>query len=81
LLATLGFVPAGVIALAVAHFLKVDLIALVVAAAWIVVVVACWLRYMFWACPRCGGSFNISFKGTTLRGRKCVHCGVSRYIE
>src|SRR5262245_41325474 len=44
--------------------------------AWMLFTVGCWLRVMFFRCPRCAQLFHLF--GFT-HGRHCAHCGLSRY--
>jgi len=80
--AFVGYLPfAGAFAFLVSHFTHTLLAILFVPVLWMLFVLYSWLRFMFWRCPECGKPFNTKLLGTFTRGRNCVHCGVSRYVE
>jgi len=48
--------------------------------AWMIGVLATWIRLSQWRCPRCGKWFTAKWwynKG--FLARKCVHCGLPKY--
>lgn len=77
-----GFMPfAGGVAILVSHFTSSEWAILAAPAAWMVFLMVSWIRFLNCPCPKCGQPFHVTHWISSLptRGRKCIHCGVSRY--
>jgi urea transporter len=81
LLPALAIIPGA----ALSHFLATrglngEIICLLAIALPIVgIIVVAHLRRMFWACPRCGRAFHVTWWFGNAFARRCVHCGLPKW--
>ena len=80
--AFLSYLPiAGGVSVLVSQFTTNDWAMLIFPLLWMIFFVFCWLRFILFRCPNCGKHFNMKWYGTLTRGRRCVHCHMSRYEQ
>lgn len=77
-----GLLPfAGVSGWLLSTFTEAEWVVFIPALGWAGLICGQWFRFLSWPCPNCGRAFNTRywFMGTPGRGRRCVHCGTSRF--
>ena len=82
LLIFLGYIPGvWLISTSLTRYLNWEHAEMVIALSWMFAFAVIGIRFTLWPCPRCGRGFFATWWYSNQFARKCVHCGLPKWIE